>query len=93
MSASFVRTGLLYLRSLKLQVEINQESLNIQVIHHEQGDPVAHCIVSCDGCVEPELITDAQGQAQFSIPSDTDIDSITLSANAPGFNPQVWENR
>jgi hypothetical protein len=87
---NYVGNGLLYLRSLELKVEISNQEVNLQVVHHDNEVPVSGCVVQCTECIDPEAITDDNGQTQFLLHPDANTEDIVLTATANGFNPLRW---
>ena len=88
---SFIGSGLLYLRSLELKVEVLDQALILQVVNHDDEHPVSGSLVRCEGCLESDVLTDEEGYARLSIDPERASERTVLMVTADGFNPQRWE--
>lgn len=83
---SFIGSGMVYLRTLEIEVESAEQSTSVRVLNHDNSAPVEGQSVVCAGCAEPAVgTTDAEGRVQLG-----GAESPQITVEGGGFNPAHW---
>ncbi len=78
--------GMLYLRTLEIEVNGDNASAEVSVRDHDDGSPVAGATVTCPECGEPK-VTDAQGRVTFDGLAGA---PAAVHVEHPDYNPADW---
>ncbi len=83
MSLDFWKAGLIYLRTMRIEVVIDSDDVSVTVASNGNGAPLAGAIVSCDVCSDvAEAVTDEAGVAVLGAPSGDGV----IEARLEGWN-------
>ena len=82
---AWLMTGMLYLRTLALDVSVAGLKATVHARDHGNQENLSQVAITCSGCSPASAVTDADGKATFSLPPGA---LVEFKATHPEYNAQ-----